>query len=415
MSRNRVFNPNQSFEPAPGGGDSDRFMPRPPKTIDPVNLPQRPWVFGRRFIRRSVTLTVAPPGMAKTLLSMHEGIAIAVGIEWAGIPVHERGPVWIYNAEEDSDELHRRLFGVLDHMDVDISAVTSQIFMNSGADDRPLVIAARDREGAVVAMPDVDACIEHIRKLGVKLLIVDPFVETHEVDENSNPQIRAVAAMFRKIAQEGDCAVNLVHHTRKPQAGSTDGHAGNMDTARGAGALVGVARVVDTIFGMSEKDAKGLSILDEDRHRYIRLDTAKSNYSLKSPSPTWFRRDTVTIANGDNVGVLTPVDFTSRSDSDRQKQAERQRSIVARLLAKIPDEMTLNQAGLALIAAPESLFPDHKRRDFKGRCPTSVRREIEAAVKANIDVNGETFVLELRKGFRRGGNGKAWILIRGRI
>ncbi len=77
--------------------------------------------------------------------------------------------------------------------------------------------------------------------------------------------------------------------------------------------------------------------------------------------------------------------------------------------------MTLNQAGLALIAAPESLFPDHKRRDFKGRCPTNVRREIEAAVKANIDVNGETFELEWRTGFRRGGNGKAWVLIRGRI
>jgi RecA-family ATPase len=94
--------------------------------------------------------------------------------------------------------------------------------LNSGA-DRPLVVAKTERTGNVVRLPDIDACIEHIRAHSIGLFIVDPFIETHEVNENSNEQIKAVAAMFREIARRGECAVMLVHHTAKPPQGTSDG------------------------------------------------------------------------------------------------------------------------------------------------------------------------------------------------
>ena len=108
----------------------------------------------------------------------------------------------------------------------------------------------------MIRLPDVDACIQHIKAHDIGVFIVDPFVETHEVSENSNEQIKAVAVMFRDIARKGECAVMLVHHTAKPPQGTSDGHAGNMNTARGASALVGVARIVQTLFSMSAKDAE---------------------------------------------------------------------------------------------------------------------------------------------------------------
>jgi RecA-family ATPase len=145
--------------------------------------------------------------------------------------VHEQTKVWIYNNEDDADELKRRLAAVLQHWDIPLDEVRGRLALNSGA-DRPLLVAKVDRAGTVIRMPDVDACIEHIKAHQIGTFIVDPFVETHEVTENSNEQIKAVAVMFREIARVGDCAVMLVHHTAKPPQGSSDGHAGNLNTSR---------------------------------------------------------------------------------------------------------------------------------------------------------------------------------------
>ena len=82
-----------------------------------------------------------------------------------------------------------------------------------------------------------------------------------------------------------------------------------MNTARGASALVGVARVVQTLFSMSEADAERLGVGTDERHLYLRLDDAKANLGLISGEAAWYRRKSVTIANGDEVGVLVPHDF----------------------------------------------------------------------------------------------------------
>ena len=121
-----------------------------------------------------------------------------------------------------------------------------------------------DRHDQVIRQPDVDACIARIREHDIGLFVVDPFVETHDVNENSNEQIKAVASMFRDVARAGNCSVLLVHHTAKPPQGMSDGHAGNMNTARGASALVGVARVVQTLFGMSEGRCRAATELRAD-------------------------------------------------------------------------------------------------------------------------------------------------------
>ena len=40
-----------------------------------------------------------------------------------------------------------------------------------------LLVAKADRTGTVIRMPDVDACIEHIRAHQIGVFIVDPFIE----------------------------------------------------------------------------------------------------------------------------------------------------------------------------------------------------------------------------------------------
>ncbi len=372
-------------EPAP-------IRAEPITGLKPEAIPPRPWIFGHRYIRRAVTATIAPAGASKTTLGMHQAIAIASGTDWAGLTVHQRTPVWIFNNEEDKHELERRLFAALDHMSVPYAAVEKRIYLNSGVEGRPLVVAAKDRKGTVVALPDVDGCIAEIKRLGIGVFIVDPFVSTHTVSENDNAEVDAAAGLVRVIARRGECAVDLVHHTRKPAAGSSESHAGNADTARGASALIAVARVVHTLFTASAADAQRFKIADNERLRYVRLDGAKANYNLLDET-IWFRRESVTLPNGDEVGVLTPVDMSALEDAAALAKQERHRTIIARLLTLVDDTMTLNKAGLALIDQRETLFPNYRDRDFGGKCPVTIRREIEAAVAANVTVNGESFVV----------------------
>jgi hypothetical protein len=306
----QVPNPEPEIDP------SAEYQPLQPWFLDSLNLallPRRRWILGRSLLRAHLSLLVAPAGVGKSTHGIARAVAVATGRDLTDEPVHEPAKAWIYNTEDDVDELKRRLGAVLQHWSVPFSEVRGRLALNAGA-DRPLLFAKADRHDQVVRQPDVDACIKGIRQHDIGLFVVDPFVEAHAVNENSNEQIKAVAAMFRDVARVGNCSVLLVHHTAKPPQGTSDGHAGNMNTARGASALVGVARIVQTLFSMSEADAELLGIGPEEQRLYLRLDDAKANLGLIDGSPAWYRRHSVTIANGDEVGVLVPHEFPSVAD-----------------------------------------------------------------------------------------------------
>ena len=342
-------------------------VPLVPAFVEDLNiamLPRRRWLLGRSLLRGNLTVKVAPPGVGKSTLCLERAVAVVTGRTITGEEVHEQAKVWIYNNEDDSDELKRRLAAVLQHWNIPLDEVKGRLALNSGA-DRPLLVAKADRAGTVIRLPDVDACIEHIRAHGIGLFIVDPFIETHEVNENSNEQIKAVAALFREIARRGDCAVMLVHHTAKPPQGSSDGHAGNLNTARGASALTGVARVVQTLFSMSPRDAEHYAVKDEDRRLYIRLDDAKANLGLISGEASWYRRVSVTIANGDEVGVLVPEELQPAEDDAEAEDLHR--TIIACLLALVPEpEISLNAAAKQLAWSADERFAKYRQTDSKG-------------------------------------------------
>lgn len=61
---------------------------------------------------------------------------------------------------------------------------------------------------------------------------------------------------------------------------------------------------------MSEKDAERLLGPDrlKERFAWVRQDDAKGNLARISDEPRWFERVSVTIANGEEVGLLVPAD-----------------------------------------------------------------------------------------------------------
>jgi len=89
-----------------------------------------------------------------------------------------------------------------------------------------------------------------------RILILDPLVNFHSVDENDNAAMGQVMKRLRSLINEFDISVILVHHTRKP--GQKESETGI--SLRGASSIFGAADTV-LLLSMSTEIGKTLRIL----------------------------------------------------------------------------------------------------------------------------------------------------------
>ena len=61
--------------------------------------------------------------------------------------------------------------------------------------------------------------LETARRLRPRLLLLDPLVRLHGIDENNAGEVAELLAYFRSLQRQLDLSVILVHHTRKNAAG----------------------------------------------------------------------------------------------------------------------------------------------------------------------------------------------------
>ena len=220
------------------------FQWREAATIEP-----RDWLYGHHLIRKFLSATVAPGGMGKTQLIIAERLALATGRPLLG-EATKRCKVWYWNGEDPRDELDRRFLATCLHYGISQADLEGRLFVDSGR-DTPIVIAREERAGLVIAEPVVAAVIAAIKENGIDVFTVDPFVSSHEVSENDNAKINAVARQWAAIADECNCAIELVHHVRK-----TGGAEITVEDARGASALHDAARSMRALNRMSDDEAK---------------------------------------------------------------------------------------------------------------------------------------------------------------
>ena len=270
------------------------------------DIPVRDWVIPGLLLRRNLSVLVAPPASGKSLLTLQMAIAVALGMAWGGWFPRRPEKVLVINAEDDLDEMRRRLFAAAKNMGVNQADLVGRVFLADAPES--IVIARMDaRSKSVIRTPLIEQLVITIEANGIGLVVVDPFAETFEGDENSNSEVKWAGIIWREVARRTLTALWLVHHTKK-YAGEM---AGVADASRGGGALIGTARILSTLFTMTEDEAKLLDVSPEDRDEYVRFDDAKANHSAKS-HVKWFRKVTVSLNNGsglvpgDDVGVLQP-------------------------------------------------------------------------------------------------------------
>ena len=277
---------------------------RPARLRAGPDIEPREWLYGTLLISRYISVLVSPGGVGKTAWSLAVGCSVACGKGLVGDYVHRQENVLFCFLEDPEDEFDRRIAACMIRHRLDEEDLAGRVFHLNGR-DRRIVVAALDGDGMTVCYPDKPALINAIRARKIGLVVVDPFVNSHELDENSNPHINAAARAWAEIANETGCAVLLVHHTRKGAV------AGDADSGRGAIALVNAARSAFTLTAMSEDEAKELGVSDDVRRLHIRLDDAKANLAPPSAKARWYRLASIALGNarpdypnGDNVQAI---------------------------------------------------------------------------------------------------------------
>ena len=299
--------PRQTIRPSP-------FIWR-----DPATIPPRQWIYGRHYVRKFVTATVAPGGIGKSSLSIVEALTIITGRPLLGVEPSESCPVWLWNGEDPQEELDRRIAAACVHYGIRRSEIEGRLFVDTGRQMK-IIIAEQTRSGAQIARPIVNEVIAAIKDRGIGLMSVDPFVASHRVTENDNGAIEMVAGTWAEIADTTGCAIELVHHTRKlggAQATSEDG--------RGASALLAKARSGRVLNQMTEDEAAKAGV--ENRRAYFHVTRDKPNMAPATDTADWYRLESVDLLNGDSVGVATkwslPDAMEDVTDRDLQRaQAE---------------------------------------------------------------------------------------------
>ena len=265
--------------------------------FDGASLPRRQWLYGTHYLRGFVSVMASAGGIGKTSLQIVEALAMVTGKPLLGEVVHETCKVWIINLEDPLEEMQRRIIAAMQHYNIKPEDVKGRLFVDAGR-DFSLTFAAQTRDGVIPNEALVDHLIKKIPEREIGMTFIDPFVGAHQVSENDNGAVNDVVAQIRRVADETNSGMGLVHHIRKG-----NGEDANVDSIRGAGSLIGAARAARVINKITEDEAVRLGVSEKEASGIFRVDDGKANLAPPTHAAVYRKMIGEQIPNGEWVGV----------------------------------------------------------------------------------------------------------------
>lgn len=154
----------------------------------------------------SVGVIGGAPKCSKTWLGLDIALSVATGTRCLGrYAVPKAGPVLIYLAEDALPIVRERVEGMARHRGRNLANV-----------DIHVIAATKLR---LDSEPDRTRLQGTVQRLAPRLLLLDPLVRLHGIDENHAGEVAGLLAYFRFLQRQFDLSVILVHHTRKNAVG----------------------------------------------------------------------------------------------------------------------------------------------------------------------------------------------------
>ena len=179
-----------------------RLLPVAPAWRLAEGMSEQRWLVTGLWSDEAVGIVGGEPKCCKSFLALDLAVAVAAGVPCLRrYAVPHSGRVLLYAAEDALPIVRRRLEGIaaaagVELADLDIQVITAPTLrLDLDADRRSLALT--------------------VAKLQPRLLILDPFVRLHRIDENASGEVAPLLAYLRELQRRHKLAVLVVHHAKK--------------------------------------------------------------------------------------------------------------------------------------------------------------------------------------------------------
>jgi hypothetical protein len=260
-------------------------------------LPQLEWVYGRVRVRKYVSALFSPGGGGKTSLLTAEALDMVSGRDLMGLGHRKQLRVWYINTEDPRDLVIRQFETAAALHRITNDDIGDRLMISNGRDSSFVVAQEDRRTGLRFNKPVIAGLLEVADEFKPDSIILDPFVSTHEINENDNGAIQRVASLWVTIADQLNCSIDLAHHVVKADGPVT------ANSGRGGGALKDKARIVRVVNPMTLEQASKWGVQPADRREYFNAAVDKGNLT-KVGTGGWYHIESVALGNG--AGLAEP-------------------------------------------------------------------------------------------------------------
>ena len=266
------------------------------RLLDGPAIPQQ-WSIEQFAPVGRVTVLAGPGGQGKSLAMLHVLIHLACGHQWGLFCTPANAPLRsLYISYEDgASQLQNRVQLIARHLGKEddgtfdlLHDVQGQVRKNLrtyAADDDAaqwLLLNKPDRFGQPEATDRVEWLTGYLTSRKIKMLVLDPVVFTHQLNENDIADMATYMQTLGAIAKEAQCAIVVIHHMSKTGGfGIIDDI--NQNSLRGASSISDNARSVMAGINMPHLDCQQYGINPDERTQYFVAKHVKHNYSAPLP------------------------------------------------------------------------------------------------------------------------------------
>ena len=185
-----------------------------------IHPPEQTWLIESMWAYAAVGIIGGPPKCCKSWLGLDMAVSVASGSSCLDrFPVQRPGPVLIFLAEDALPAVRARIEALCAHRQIHINSLNLYVITASAL--RLDIVRDQQRLKATLAA------------FKPRLLLLDPLIRLHRLDENSASDISNLLGFVREMQRSYDTAVVLVHHASKKRRaqpgqalrGSSDLHA----------------------------------------------------------------------------------------------------------------------------------------------------------------------------------------------
>lgn len=164
--------------------------------------PEEHWLLKDLWARSAVGMIGGAAKSYKSFFALDLAFSVASGTPALGrFPVEHPGPALIYLAEDCLPQVRSRIEALCHHRAVDLQSL-------------PLV-AITEPTLRLDTARDQDRLRRTIARYEPRLLLLDPLVRIHALNENECHEISRLLGYFRELQRTFDLAVMIVHHVSK--------------------------------------------------------------------------------------------------------------------------------------------------------------------------------------------------------